>query len=619
MASINWFLGLNSGDKQWVNQISKTLKTQLAFTVDTLPVSIFEVPKSRKEEKPEAYAPQRTGLGPLYHFKHELYQKMERNKLLAAQSLLKPTPISDSEDQVVKKVKEIIPIISTCYDFYLDRDDDSLAWLFAIDGLFLLHQLNAYLINGDAIEAKDLFMLENQIPFIVLKEIQNALLVNVDHSDEDHLENMFQSFCKYHSPFHITKEEVRFNQVNHLLDYMYHSIVNNEDCDERKFGIQSTESGSAQNYPMQDLLEAIKKLAEKIPGAEPFIKIINSVPNKNSEGSDNDKPKVEEIDVPSVSELHDIANTLMAKNSLLPKFRLELTEYVDFMCGIIDTIEDVMLLRKENIIVSEMDDEEIVKLFNGAKRMAENQVRASAKAIKFLVSISSTLIVIRETHELPEKLDDRDGGVGSDEHEAVERQVSSETAHFFFGADPTSLTFNEAIFISARDDHPRYLASDVVHMAFRSVNWHKVYQATIRKSANTQAKSTSGGALASEEPESPTRTNASQLKTKHYILKRMRDLRLQGIATRLSYCSEDMDEEMQMEPRPGFSRSLQGDPLLAAHLQETKRTWRTMSLRLAPIIQRGAMNEVPRPNQQSNVLGFNGSNIHNGGSNSWEN
>ena len=476
MASINRFLGLNSGDKQWVDQISKTLKTQLAFTVDTPPVNIFKVPKTRKQEKPEAYSPQRIGLGPLYHFQHELYQKMEQNKLLAAQSVLKPNQISDSEDQVIKKVKEIIPVISTCYDFYLDRDDDSLAWLFAIDGLFLLHQLNAYLINGDAIEAKDLFMLENQIPLIVLKEIQNALLINNAHSNEDHLENMFQSFCKYHSPFHITKEEVHFNQVNHLLDYMYHSIVNNENFNEKKFGIQSTGSGSAQNNPMQDLVEAINKLAEKIPGAEPFIKIINSVPNKIPESMDYDIPKVEEIDVPSVSELNDIANVkfllssedkgiqnikfvpeervcylpvltlnhdseeiirnlvayenLMAKNSLLPKFRLELTEYVDFMCGIIDTIEDVMLLRKENIIVSEMDDEEIVKLFNGigrsldkmsgkshirmciaelnkvyenipivlAKRMAENQVRASAKAIKFLVSISSTLIVIHEVY-----------------------------------------------------------------------------------------------------------------------------------------------------------------------------------------------------------------------------
>ncbi|GKB50129.1 putative UPF0481 protein [Tanacetum coccineum] len=363
---------------------------------------------------------------------------------------------------------------STFWD--LDRDNDALARLFAIDGLFLLHLLDAYMNRGQAIEAKDLFMLENQIPLIVLKEIQKTLLVDNAHLREAHLEFMFQDICKSHSPFHISKEEVGFNEVNHLLDYMYRSILQNKKLISNEIDIESPGSGSPQKNPLQELIEAIMKAVEKIPLAEPFVNVINMVLNKIFESMNKDIPMAEEIDVPSVSELHNIAKVkfllseqnegikninfvpkervcylpritfnydsevilrnlmayenLMATNSFMSGIGLELTEYVDFMCGIIDTAKDVRLLRKEKIIEGDLDDEEIVKMFNGmgrslakmcvksdlrtciaelnklyesmpivwAKKMAENQIRGAAKAITFLVSISSTLILVHQVY-----------------------------------------------------------------------------------------------------------------------------------------------------------------------------------------------------------------------------
>ncbi|GKE36162.1 putative UPF0481 protein [Tanacetum coccineum] len=119
---------------------------------------------------------------------------------------------------------------------------------------------------------------------------------------------------------------------------------------------------------------------------------------------------------------------LMVTNSVMSGFGLELTEYVDLMCGIIDTSEDVRFLRKEKIIEGDLDDEEIVKMFNGigrslakmsvksdlrkcvaefnkvyesmlivqAKKMTENLIRGAAKAITFFVSILSTLILVHQ-------------------------------------------------------------------------------------------------------------------------------------------------------------------------------------------------------------------------------
>ncbi|XP_071742215.1 putative UPF0481 protein At3g02645 [Rutidosis leptorrhynchoides] len=473
MAALNPFLSLNSGNKPWVDQISKTLQTQLAVTIDTPPVSIFTIPSNLKEEKPEAYVPQRIGLGPNHHFQPELYQMMEQNKLTSAKRLLKPHKIHDCQREIVAKVKEIDPIIRACYDLYLDADDDMLAWLLAIDGMFLLDQLDSYLNHNFTIEPNELIMLENQIPCIVLKEIQKSLLGENDQRLGDNLEAKFRCFCKSHSPFLLSKENIEFDHVNHLLDYMYRSIVNNEKWIPIKVDFDNLENDPSEKDAMLELLEAVIKFAMLIPMAQPVIQIIEFV--KNTFPIENNT--VEEIKVPSVSELTKIAgvkfrlspvnegvrninfvqgterlcylpainlNTnsevvlrnlvayekLMAKNSFTSVYSLELTEYVDFMCGIIDSAKDVKLLREERIIEGDLSDEEIVKLFNGmgksrakvsvetdlrkivvqlnkvyestpriwVRKMVEKQLRAYAKIITFIVSISGSLILIREVY-----------------------------------------------------------------------------------------------------------------------------------------------------------------------------------------------------------------------------
>ncbi|KAI3524382.1 hypothetical protein L1887_03036 [Cichorium endivia] len=477
MASINPFLGPNSGDKAWVDQISKTLKKQLAVTIDTPPVSIFEIPKILKEEKLEAYVPQRIGLGPNHHFQPELYQKMEQNKLTSMKRVLKPHQFQHYEDQVIEKIREIIPIIRACYDLYLDVDDETMAWLFAIDGLFLIDQLGAYSDHQFPIDAKDFIMLENQIPLIVLKEIKTTLLGGINvKAQEDYWESKFGFFCKAHSPFLLSEEKMDFSRVNHLLDYMYHSIVNNETLTSTEVYFTNPGSGPSEKDIKQELLDVFIQIIGLIPLTKPFLQIAESFKKKLSESTEKEAT-VEEIKVPSVSKLHNIAGVkfrlspknggirnvkfvlekerfcylplitvnmdsevilrnliayekLMAKNSFTSGFSLELTEYVDFMCGIIDNAKDVRLLRDEKIIMGDLGDEEIVKLFNGigrshgnmkigselrrtvhqlnevyentpriwVQRMAEKQLRGSVKIITFIISISGILICIREVY-----------------------------------------------------------------------------------------------------------------------------------------------------------------------------------------------------------------------------
>ncbi|KAK1417211.1 hypothetical protein QVD17_26335 [Tagetes erecta] len=479
MASLNPSFSPNYGVKPWVDQINTTLKTQIAITIDPPPVSIFEVPLSLKAENDEAYVPQRVGLGPYHHFHPELYHKMEQKKLSTIKKALKPHQIHDFEKEIVQKVKNIVPLIRNCYASYHDADDDTLAWLLAIDGMLLIDQLDAYsnpAFTSFHIEATDLIMLENQIPLIVLNEIHKALLGKNAHDQQHYLETKFRSFCKSHSSFVLMNENADFSGVNHMLDYMYNSVVNNEKSIPKKVDFINYESDEYEAEVKQDLLEAVIRFAGVIPGAEPFYQIIEFLMRKVFEIVE-ENTQAEEINVPTVSELCKIASVdfrlspnnegirnisfvqgkarycylpvitlnadsevvlrnlvayekLMAKNSLTGGYGLELTEYVDFMCGIIDSVKDVKLLREQKIIQGDLSDEEVVKIFNGigksrvtmsveselkktvgqlnmvyesmprvwVPRMIQKRFMASARFLTIVICVSGLLIFIREVY-----------------------------------------------------------------------------------------------------------------------------------------------------------------------------------------------------------------------------
>ncbi|GJX72370.1 hypothetical protein Tco_0309541 [Tanacetum coccineum] len=88
--------------------------------------------------------------------------------------------------------------------------------------------------------------------------------------------------------------------------------------------------------------------------------------------------------------------------------------------------------------------------------------------------------------------------------------------------------------------------------------------------------------------------------------RRMRELRLQGVATRLNYSSEDVDEEREMEAPPGFQprpSDMTEEPilgnipsLLASHPRETERRRMTLSPREAVGVDRNPPNNIYPPN-----------------------
>ncbi|XP_027066539.1 putative UPF0481 protein At3g02645 [Coffea arabica] len=447
---------LSSCARGWVERITNIFRKEIAINIDHLPpVSVFEVPKTLTLQKPEAYTPQLIAMGPYHHLRPELYQ-MERYKLAAVKEISTPEQIFNFEHIVINRLKEMDPSTRACYNKFMDYDQDTLAWIVAIDSCFFLHVLHSYLVQDEAtdrrlldntIVTRDIMMLENQIPLILLKEVRKSLEVSPPNDQDDtELISMLLQLCEAQSPvkFSIDKtNQDRYRRPLHLLDMMYRVIVNSPGC---------VVSGSLENRPVQTVpvytefknsltsssstssssssdgedpdvvhnnLEAILDVVETIgtKRAQDLlrpVKAVSSIPwsalsglfRKGNLSTGERNQEDDEIAIPSVSHLWHYAGVqckpfigsineinfvegeatlylpvmnlnassevimrnLVAYEAAMCKSTLEFARYVNLMNGIIDTAEDVKLLKQNGVIKGALMDDEIADQFNGMKR-----------------------------------------------------------------------------------------------------------------------------------------------------------------------------------------------------------------------------------------------------------
>ncbi|KAM7474209.1 hypothetical protein LguiB_021452 [Lonicera macranthoides] len=478
-------------EQKWVRQINKHFAKEVKIDVENVPVSVFNVPKSLSGAKmPDAYLPQVIGLGPYHHLRPELYQ-MERYKIATIRSYLNSEQTVSFHDVLIERLKEIEPTIRACYHKYLDMDDESLAWIIAIDGLFLLHLLlkyseTAYIkskkLTEGAVLYRDVMVLENQIPVILLKEMRKTLgITSPDDDDDEELLSMFMGFCEAHSPLKPANRSKFSGKTNHLhlLDLMYLLIVNHratkpalyrEPTKKEKEDPQPDLAHNHENFivNVDEIVEAGKdlgsvgrKVVTSIQIVRTWDKISNLVGLRHHEEVNNES-QVEEISIPSVTNLskhgginfchttggiRDVEFVEEEATLYLPVITLngdsevflrnlvayehaasgstpELAQYVDLMCGIVDTIEDAKLLREKGIIKGSLNNQEVADLFNGmnkssastsneivekinncyyrkpvvkVRRFVENRIYASWKALTLLSTIFLLLLLILES------------------------------------------------------------------------------------------------------------------------------------------------------------------------------------------------------------------------------
>ncbi|CAN4113164.1 unnamed protein product [Withania somnifera] len=298
----------NSSARRWTDRISNALQKEVDIDLNLLPpVCVLQVPKTLSHQKPEAYTPQLIGMGPYHHLRPDLYQ-MERYKLAAIKDILEPAQILKFEHLLIDKLRDNDLVVRACYNRFMDIDEETLAWIVAIDGLFLLSILRSAYGNNlhdhhennidDSIFTQDFMMLENQIPFVVMRQIRKFLHLSSPEDTEDaELISMFRRFCETHSPLPLkANNEYRRNNAKetrplHLLDLMYRLllddrtdfasipiqtssiIIQQDDNDEEDDQDQDTHQDIIHNF--KTVLEVLEPIGPK--NVQKILKPINQV------------------------------------------------------------------------------------------------------------------------------------------------------------------------------------------------------------------------------------------------------------------------------------------------------------------------------------------------------
>ncbi|KAG1327812.1 putative UPF0481 protein [Cocos nucifera] len=352
---------------------------------------------------------------------------------------------------------------------HLDFNGETLAWMMAIDASFLLEFLRNYskaegkvfrrvptmshMVDAARMKLayncilRDIMMFENQIPLFLARKILRFQCSSYQIADKE-LSNMLIGFVKAVSPFEVMKNfpSIDVKRHAHVLQLLYFMIVPkaeeaSETINETEVHVDIPELNEKKpmgnpsyvkrlfhsiwsrasdlkimevlpTKPIKFLVKLPWNIISKLPGvsilAAPVAKLFFFQGDEKPEDEDStdEPPLVEEIMIPSVTELRqagvkfsptkgdlttisfnsrtatfylptvslDVNTEVLLRNLVAYETTVVLgpmvfTRYTELMNGIIDTEEDVKLLRQSGIILNRMkNDEEVAKLWNGMSR-----------------------------------------------------------------------------------------------------------------------------------------------------------------------------------------------------------------------------------------------------------
>ncbi|EXC29939.1 hypothetical protein L484_015132 [Morus notabilis] len=254
--------------------------------------------------------------------------------------------------------------------------EDVLACVVAVDGLFLLNLLCSYGNNKEVLASSSslrhlvkisqrrlaqettiqvAMMLENQIPIFVLKFILFIECWKEEYSGQreivsDLLPRILLGFCEFVSPLKTVENYPLYRIIkhSHLLDLLYHLV---------------TLKQSPEWNPREEEKEesSLKALSHKVR-----LKIAHLLVSDS-------KVRFQPIDSRIIEAAKKLAPSHLQKPIDLVQEPPILNWYVEFMNGLIQTAEDVTVLKKQKIISESksINDERIAKIFSGMNKSVE--------------------------------------------------------------------------------------------------------------------------------------------------------------------------------------------------------------------------------------------------------
>lgn len=335
--------------------------------IQRVPLMLREIESNKK-----CYDPVVVSIGPFHHGKQNL-APMERFKFSLTRMYAKESEVWVKD--LYKKVADVSGDARKCYteESKADFDEEAFARMMFLDGCFLLQFISCIVNNNHdemkmkshdmAFVRRDLFLLENQLPFNVLEVLMNARF------EEGKGEEMIHTFITQSRPNPEPKRELepqcvfKFNnffstgQPVHLLELVRSQLID----------VKAFEGGVC--YQKRDWYSYRSAMELKKVG-------IHFRPGKSTRYSDI---KFEGTCFSSVLTLPPITIDDLTKSMLLNLVAYEacpdtpndfgVTSYICFMDSIIDHSEDVKELRSNGILQNySASDEEVAELFNAIAR-----------------------------------------------------------------------------------------------------------------------------------------------------------------------------------------------------------------------------------------------------------
>ncbi|KAJ4973223.1 hypothetical protein NE237_006397 [Protea cynaroides] len=167
----------------WVDSIRTKISQRSISSLE--PTScIYRVHQRIRQVNNDAYTPDTVSIGP-YHRPNPNLEAMENHKLEYLHAVLDRTKETTSLEKYVEDLKKLEPEARKCYSEPIDLTPKQFTEMMLIDGFFIVEYFRKFskvvlvdetdpIFNSKLIAARvvrDLVLLENQIPFLVLKTL----------------------------------------------------------------------------------------------------------------------------------------------------------------------------------------------------------------------------------------------------------------------------------------------------------------------------------------------------------------------------------------------------------------------------------------------------------------
>ncbi|KAF8389163.1 hypothetical protein HHK36_025856 [Tetracentron sinense] len=420
-------LTLRQEQHECVIQMCREIEEEHEDVNEGIPVSVFNVPKTLISIKQEAYIPQQVALGPYHHLREEL-NEMEHYKLSSARTILKKFR-NIKFHNLVEHFAMLETKIRAYHHRYLHFGGDELAWMFAVDASFLLEYLQTYDPKNGASLTPVSSMMSHLVDYTRRELNGFYDLDKPDEALEKMLMNICKDLCpiKILDDSHIRKVCLSRAHLLELLYYMVAAELPEIKVPEKAFNsvssmlcflnfapiqflgrifkwknlelsvklpweiIKCVRPVITKNNPVQTTIErlvlSVKKVTEEVPMVDsqketesPLIQelVIPNVTNLSNSGIKFHKSKggLGTIEFDKASTTFYLPNLNLNENSVVLRNLIAyeasiapdvmiFTRYTELMKGIIDSKDDVKLLREAGIVLNRLkSDEEVTTLWN---------------------------------------------------------------------------------------------------------------------------------------------------------------------------------------------------------------------------------------------------------------